>query len=166
MRHSTGRLVPPGSRGSVRPVTRPPAKGRTNRLNIQQCCTFLGALAEPERLRIVQSLLEGPKTVGEVCQLLASPVANTSHHLKQLRAAGLVQGTKRGRFVIYSLTPDVFRPPAGAATTNDVLDFGCCQLDFGGAGDPPKPAPKARAKPTGRPRRSPASPSSADRAAR
>jgi ArsR family transcriptional regulator len=137
-------------------------------LNIRQCCTFLGALAEPERLRIVQSLLDGPKTVGEVCRLLESPVANASHHLKQLRAAGLVEGTKRGRFVIYSLAPDVFRRPTGdaASATNDILDFGCCQLDFGGASGPPNPAPDAPAKPASGHRRSAAPRSSIDRAAR
>jgi DNA-binding transcriptional ArsR family regulator len=125
-------------------VTRSATKGPADRLNIQQCCTFLGALAEPERLRIVQSLLDGPKTVGEVCQILGSPVANTSHHLKQLRAAGLVEGAKRGRFVIYSLAPNVFNQARDAA--GDVLDFGCCQLDFGRAAETSKPAPNRQAR--------------------
>jgi DNA-binding transcriptional ArsR family regulator len=111
----------------------------SDRLNVQKCCRFLGALAEPERLRIVQALLAGPRTVGEVCRLLDLPVANTSHHLKQLRSAGLVEGVKRGRFVVYSLAPGVFRQPPAPDTAgpgagdpaHDVLDFGCCQLDLG-----------------------------------
>jgi DNA-binding transcriptional ArsR family regulator len=113
------------------------SKVTSDRLNIRQCCRFLGALAEPERLRIVQSLLAGPRTVGEVCHALGSPVANTSHHLRQLSAAGLVHGAKRGRFVVYSLAPEVFRQAEEAAKGNgpaamrDVLDFGCCQLDLG-----------------------------------
>lgn len=119
------------------------AKDTSDRLRVQQCCKFLGALAEPERLRIVQALLGGPKTVGEVCRLIDSPIANTSHHLKQLRAAGLVENAKRGRFVVYSLAPGVFRHPAAGPAADagasgghndgdrDVLDFGCCQLDLG-----------------------------------
>ena len=62
-------------------------KSLAGRLNVSQCCKYLGALAEPERLRIVQALIEGPKSVGEVCEAVGSPVANTSHHLKQLREA-------------------------------------------------------------------------------
>ena len=116
-----------------------PDPGAKRRLDVRHCCKFLGALAEPERLRIVQSLLDGPKSVGEVCRAVGAPIANTSHHLKQLRAAGLVSGVKRGRFVVYSLAPDVLRQQASngeAATTaaepaRDVLDFGCCQLDLG-----------------------------------
>src|SRR3982750_4649198 len=111
------------------------SKGTAARLNVQQCCRFLGALAEPERLRIVQSLLAGPRTVGDVCRAVGSPVANTSHHLRQLSAAGLVHGAKRGRFVVYSLAPEVFRQAeeaakgeGRAAVMRDVLDFGCCQL--------------------------------------
>src|SRR4051812_4369792 len=86
-----------------------PPKAAADRLNVNQCCRFLGALAEPERLRIVQALLAGPKSVGEVCRAVGSPVANTSHHLRQLSAAGLVTGTKRGRFVVYALVPEGFR---------------------------------------------------------
>jgi ArsR family transcriptional regulator len=100
-----------------------------DRLNVRQCCRFLGALAEPERLRIVECLLAGPKTVGEVSQAVASPLANVSHHLRQLRAAGLLEATKRGRFVVYSIAPGVVRE-TGAAH-RDVLDFGCCTLDLG-----------------------------------
>jgi ArsR family transcriptional regulator len=98
------------------------------RLNVRQCCRFLGALAEPERLRIVECLLAGPRTVGEVAQAVASPMANVSHHLRQLRAAGLLEATKRGRFVVYSIAPGVVRE---GKTARDVLDFGCCQLDLG-----------------------------------
>jgi hypothetical protein len=51
----------------------------------------------------------------------------------------LVNGTKRGRFVVYALAPEVFRQAEGAAAkgeatgtpSRDILDFGCCQLDLG-----------------------------------
>lgn len=131
------------------------SKTLANRLNINQCCRFLGALAEPERLRIVQALLSGPRTVGEVCRELGSPVANTSHHLRQLSAAGLVNGTKRGRFVVYALVPEVFRGQAEEAAVNgddtsrrDVLDFGCCQLDLGKPGATARGKRGRKAKPT------------------
>ena len=136
----------------MRPSTKTSA---ADRLNVNQCCRFLGALAEPERLRIVQALLVAPRTVGEVCRELGSPVANTSHHLRQLSAAGLVTGTKRGRFVVYALVPEVFRRQAeeAAATGDDaarrdVLDFGCCQLDLGKPGAAARGKRVRKAKPT------------------
>ena len=136
----------------MRPSTKTAA---ADRLNVNQCCRFLGALAEPERLRIVQALLAGPKTVGEVCRAVGSPVANTSHHLRQLSIAGLVSGTKRGRFVVYALVPEVYQRQAEEAAAKgddtaarDVLDFGCCQLDLGKPGATARGKRGRKAKPT------------------
>lgn len=102
-------------------------------------------------MRIVQSLLGGPRTVGEVCRAVGSPVANTSHHLRQLRAAGLVEGAKRGRFVVYSLAPGVLRQAGADASSGparDVLDFGCCQLDLGDRGARRRGGRARKAKPS------------------
>jgi DNA-binding transcriptional ArsR family regulator len=95
-------------------------------LNSKKCSKYLKALAEPERLKIVQCLREGSKTVSEISRLLDSPVANVSHHLKQLRIAGLVRGERNGRTVSYSVCAQV----AGRAPLR-VLDFGCCRLELG-----------------------------------
>ena len=106
-----------------------------DRLRSQQCATALKALAEPDRLKIVQCLLEGPRSVSEVADALAEPLANVSHHLAVLRKARLVRSRKHGKFVVYSLHPDVFRPaePGGAP---DRLDLGCCLLELTGADKP------------------------------
>lgn len=49
------------------------------------------ALAEPNRLRIVEQLLEGPLTVGEIAQQLQLRQPQTSKHLHVLLEAGLVE---------------------------------------------------------------------------
>jgi DNA-binding transcriptional ArsR family regulator len=100
-----------------------------DRLNSGQCSKFLKALADPERLRIVQCLQAGPLPVGEISERLNSPLANVSHHLKQLRVAGLVTGHKRGRHVIYSLAARVLRPETAGG--RDVIELGCCRLELG-----------------------------------
>jgi ArsR family transcriptional regulator len=102
-----------------------------DRLQSTQCARVLKALADPERLKIVQCLQAGPKNVGELSALLAQELANVSHHLGVLRHAGLVLDEKRGKFVIYSLHPDVFRPKERGQAA-DVLDLGCCRLELGG----------------------------------
>lgn len=99
-----------------------------NSLKPGLCARYLKAMADPDRLRIVQRLGEGPRTVGEIAKSLGAPMANVSHHLKALREMGLVMATKQGRFVIYSLDQRFAR--SGEGSTLDVLDFGCCRLDL------------------------------------
>ena len=100
-----------------------------DRLQSEKCARFLKALADPDRLKVVQCLQTGPKTVSELSSLLGKELANVSHHLGVLRHAGLVQDEKSGKYVIYTLHPKFFRPqePGGAAAT---LDLGCCRLEL------------------------------------
>lgn len=102
-----------------------------DRLKSKECARSLRALADPERLKIVQCLQEGPKNVGELAVLLKVELANVSHHLGVLRATGLVKDCKQGKYVIYSLHPDVFRRK-GPDEPVDCLDLGCCRLELTG----------------------------------
>jgi ArsR family transcriptional regulator len=101
-----------------------------DRLESTKCARYLKALAEPERLKIIQCLQTGPKNVGQLANLLDEEVANVSHHLGVLRHAGLVLNRKEGKYVVYDLHPDIYVPqeegPAGG-----VLDLGCCRLELG-----------------------------------
>ena len=95
---------------------------------------YLRALGDPDRLKIVQALRTGPKSVSDVCRELASPMANVSHHLHALKDAGIVSASKRGRHVIYRLDHVVETGDAGT----HVLDFGCCRIEFGGGREMPR----------------------------
>jgi DNA-binding transcriptional ArsR family regulator len=98
-------------------------------LESDRCARLLRAVADPERLRIIQVLRGGPKNVSELAALLGEKeIVNVSHHLGVLRNAGLVRDRKQGRFVIYSLHPDIFQPAGDAA--NDHLNLGCCRLEI------------------------------------
>src|SRR5262245_33590846 len=102
-----------------------------DQLQSRECAQFLKALADAERLKIVQCLLDGPRNVSELSTMLGQELANVSHHLGVLRHSGLVLADKQGKFVVYSLHPDVFRPnnnPRKAAC----LDLGCCRLELTG----------------------------------
>ena len=88
-----------------------------------QVALRLKALADPTRVRIVSLLLTDPD--GEVCTCdLAEHVglteATTSHHLGQLKRAGLVVPTRRGANVFYAVRRDALSALAG------VLDPACC----------------------------------------
>ena len=100
-----------------------------DQLQSDKCSIYLKALADSDRLKIVQCLSDGDKSVGEVSKALDIPLANASHHLILLKNAGLVNAEKRGRFVHYSLAQK-FRKTNGA-TSLEVLEFGCCRIELG-----------------------------------
>jgi ArsR family transcriptional regulator len=95
-------------------------------LQSETCARSLKALADPDRLRIVQCLKSGPKNVSELAEALDRELANISHHLGVLRHANLVRDERQGKYVVYSLHPDVFH-----CKQPDSLDLGCCRLDLG-----------------------------------
>ena len=98
-------------------------------LHSEDCARLLKALADPERLRIVECLRAGPRNVSDLADALRQELANVSHHLGVLRKSGLVTDRKDGKYVVYSLHPDVFRPAASGQRT-DCLDLGCCRLEL------------------------------------
>jgi DNA-binding transcriptional ArsR family regulator len=98
-------------------------------LQPDRCARLLKSVADPERLRIIQCLRDGPKNVGEMAALLGDEVVNVSHHLGVLRQAGLVLDEKQGRFVVYRLHPDVFQPTP-PSRGNEYLNFGCCRIEI------------------------------------
>mgnify|MGYP001579675281 CR=1 FL=1 len=63
------------------------------------------ALSEPLRLHIVRTLLRsGTEAYGEeLARALKIPAYRLSRHLKVLKAAGLIQERRQGRWVYYSL---------------------------------------------------------------
>ena len=75
----------------------------------QACAQLLQAIAESNRIRIIDCLRTGPKNVTELANLLKVEIVNVSHHLGVLRLGGLVLAEKKGRFVIYSLHDKYFR---------------------------------------------------------
>jgi len=93
------------------------------------CAELLHALAAPERLRIVRSLLDGPKNVTAIAAMLKIALVNVSHHLTVLRQAGLVRNKKQGRFVLYSLTPGVLQAE-GEGGGAQYINLGCCRLEL------------------------------------
>jgi DNA-binding transcriptional ArsR family regulator len=63
----------------------------------------LKMLAQPMRLKIVDLLLSGPKSVGELSELCEASQNLTSEHLKLLRLCGLLRANRSGRTVTYEI---------------------------------------------------------------
>lgn len=78
------------------------------------------SLGEPTRLRLLDALRGGERTVTELVQTTGLGQANVSKHLASLYAAGLVKRRRSGAFVHYTIVDrQVFR----------LCDLVCGQLD-------------------------------------
>ena len=62
------------------------------------------AIADAKRLLIINELRDGPRTVGELADVLGIPQANASQHLAILRDRGIVTARRDGSSIHYSLT--------------------------------------------------------------
>ena len=67
------------------------------------------ALAEPNRLQIVELLLEGPRPVGDMVDRLGLRQPQVSKHLRVLSEAGLVHVRVDAQRRIYALRPAPLR---------------------------------------------------------
>lgn len=65
---------------------------------------LLKVIAEENRLRILCILKKGEHCVCQIIDYLNLSQSLVSHHLKCLKDAGLIQDSKRGLWVYYSLT--------------------------------------------------------------
>lgn len=89
----------------------------------RKVAAMFAALAEPTRLRVLFHLIRGPHHVGQLAELVGTPMVNMSHHLGVMRQAGLLDDEKVGRKVVYRLRPDVFTPGPDSHTLG-TLSFG------------------------------------------
>ena len=70
----------------------------------QLLAAFFRALAEPARVRIIDSLQQSELCVSELAARLELTDSAVSHHLRDLRLMHLVGARRRGRRVYYRLT--------------------------------------------------------------
>jgi DNA-binding transcriptional ArsR family regulator len=61
------------------------------------------ALADPNRRTILAAVRSGRRAVGEIAGASGLSQQNVSHHLKVLRAAGLVNGSRSGTRHLFSV---------------------------------------------------------------
>lgn len=75
-------------------------------MNENQAVTALAALAHPQRLAIFRLLVvEGPSGLpaSEIAEAVKATPTGASFHLKELDRAGLIRGTRDGRFIRYAV---------------------------------------------------------------
>ena len=83
-----------------------PAPGSRAPQTLEAAGDLLRALAAPVRIGIVLQLRESPRCVHDLVDALHVPQPLISQHLRVLKSAGVVQGDRHGREVVYSLVDD------------------------------------------------------------
>lgn len=68
--------------------------------------TIARALSSGRRAEIIEVLAQGERTVEEVAEAIGQSLANTSHHLRTLARAGLVETRRQGTYINYRLSSD------------------------------------------------------------
>ena len=93
--------TPAHFRGTVASIVDQPEELRELR-------TFHKALADVNRLRMVQRLAGGPATVGDLIEFVGLSQPLVSWHISKLKAAGIVETRRSGREVVCQLRTDTF----------------------------------------------------------
>lgn len=98
---------------------------------------FFRGLGDPTRVRVLQLLLEGERTVGELVRETGVLQGRLSSHLACLRWCGFVAARREGRQVYYRIADD--RIPRLLALAEAFLaqrshEVALCQVIDGGAG--------------------------------
>jgi ArsR family transcriptional regulator, arsenate/arsenite/antimonite-responsive transcriptional repressor len=102
----------------------PVAAGPMSDDDALQVALRLKALADPVRVKMMSLLFSSPageENSGELAAVLGLSESTVSHHLSQLRRAGLVESERRGM--------NVYNRPHGDAVAAlcAVLDPNCCR---------------------------------------
>ncbi len=90
---------------------------------LSQAAECLKTLAHPHRLRMVQMLLQGKYTVGELAQACQIPSHMASEHLRLMQRCGFLTSQRDGRQVYYQIA----EPHLGSI-------MACLEGRFGGKG--------------------------------
>jgi DNA-binding transcriptional ArsR family regulator len=86
---------------------------------MEDVARYFAALAVPMRLRILDTLRDGEKNVGELTEATGCTQANVSKHLALLAQNGFVRKESRGTSVYYSIAD---------AATYALCDMVCGQI--------------------------------------
>jgi ArsR family transcriptional regulator len=105
---------------------------------VERGASVFAALGDPARLRIVAVLSDAGRCVCDIRSVVPIAANLLSYHLLVLREAGLIEGSRRGRWIEYRLTSDaaslltgvlaaagfdaVVRQPVGCAKTCEAAE--------------------------------------------
>ena len=71
---------------------------------------FFDTFSNRTRMRIIEALVSGPKSVSEICSLIKEEQSKVSHNLRKLMQCRFLDVKREGKQRIYSLNEDTIIP--------------------------------------------------------
>lgn len=93
---------------------------------------ILKALADENRLRILNLLRNGELCVCDIETVLGIKQSNTSRHLNRLKIAGIIASRKKSQWVYYRLKDETFKefPFLSVIINDEVEKIDICKKDL------------------------------------
>ena len=88
--------------------------------------SFFENFSNKTRMKIIESLRKGPKSVTEICKDTNEEQSKVSHNLKRLTDCHFLDVERNGKKRIYSLNKDTIIPLLGMVS-NHVKKY-CCEV--------------------------------------
>lgn len=73
------------------------------RLLFRQFALIAKAVAHEHRLELLEAMAQGERSVETLAERTGLSLANASHHLQQMRRAGLVEARREGKYVLHRI---------------------------------------------------------------
>lgn len=74
-----------------------------NEMDIMKMSLFLKVMADSTRVKILFSIKDKPKSVNEIVELVGATQSAVSHQLKIMRNVNIVETSRNGNKIFYSL---------------------------------------------------------------
>lgn len=71
---------------------------------------FFEVMANETRFKIIESLINGPLNVGQICLITNEEQSKISHNLRILSGCQVVNSKREGKSVVYSLNQNTIVP--------------------------------------------------------
>ena len=88
--------------------------------------SFFDNFSNKTRIKIIQSLLKGPKSVTKICKDINEEQSKVSHNLKKLTECHFLEVKQSGKQRIYSVNKDTIEP-IFKRVANHVKKY-CCEV--------------------------------------
>lgn len=85
---------------------RQPSTKNITDVQVELTAKLFRGLGDPNRLQILEYLVEKERNVGELVALLGAPQGRVSNHLACLRWCGFVTTKRNGRFLYYTIADE------------------------------------------------------------
>ncbi len=88
----------------------------------ERAAEWFGVLSTPQRLRIISTLCQGEKNVGELIEVMRVSQPNMSQHLNIMYRAGLVGKRRQGTQIFYHIADESAVMVCRAVCTQVAID--------------------------------------------